>query len=849
MKYEQRYFEKIYKEEPSSPSSLEDFPLQKEDLPQVSDSHRYIANLPFSPRDFHTALKQLNKNKSPGSDGLTPEFYLAFWDVLADPYYQCFLFSLQDGKLSQEQRVGIISLVPKRSGDRTKLSNWRPITLLNTDFKIFSKALANKIQPCIGDVIAEDQTGFIRGRTIATNILNIQTVIDYVNITDSSGILLSVDNTKAFDKVRWSIIHKALEMFGFGEAIISAVRLLFSEIKTCIYNSGFSSDYFSPSCGIRQGCCCSPSLFVIAVELLAILVRRADNVKGITVADQQKKISHYADDATFFIKEPSSLRNLIKLLESFATHSGLKINNSKSHIILLGNHLHPPSQVQGIRIVDSVTILGITVANNMTEDMQYRLNFQQKLEKIRSICNTWWHRNLSLKGKVVLINSLLISILQYPCTCTATPTRVIEEFRTIIIDFLWNHGRSKISYNLMIQDIQHGGLRLADLESRNKVIHLNWVKYLWNHPTSVTARMIQENVGIQNMEHILLCKSDHTLLLENRQLFLRQIFKTWTKLHISPPASQPDVQAELLWYYNKYIQVGMQTLFWKKWNDAGIMHINDLLHDAEPRFCTSEEMRNKFGISTTFLEILQLRTAIPAQWKRKLTGTATQNLANAPSVHDSEDTSVNILRKSSKQLYLIIVRFKKPPVPSQAKWNEIFPISEETRGEYWAEIYKRPNAVGRDTKLQSFQLRLCHRILPCNKFLKNIRIRQDDKCSYCQNQDSIQHFLFLCPPTRAFWKTVCSWLETQVEIQMDMSTRAFLFGVPLIRPQDKVVNFLLLFFKFYIYRQKLFHKGQFCLIQFLRELRSRLNIEKYLTRLDNKTHLFAPWNRIYSALG
>lgn len=814
LEYEKRYFTNIYEEKPSNLSPIDEIPLERQDVPQVPDSHRAIANLPFSPRDFHIALKQLNKNKSPGSDGLTPEFYIAFWDVLQDPFYRSISYSLENGILSQEQRVGIISLVPKKTADRTKLSNWRPITLLNTDFKIFSRALANKIQPCIGDVIADDQTGFIKGRTISTNLMNIQSIIDHVNITDSNGILMAVDYAKAFDTIRWSIIDKALDLFGFGEVITAAVKTLFADIKTCIYNSGFSSGFFAPTRGIRQGCCCSPSLFVIAVELLAIMVRKSEDIKGICIADQQLKISHYADDATFFVKDPSSLTNLLHLLDVFAGFSGLRVNNSKSHILLLGNHLHPPTQIQGIQIVNEVTILGITVANNITEDIQYQRNFQHKLARIRNICNTWWNRNLSIKGKVILINSLLISILQYPCTCTATPTRVYMEFKTIVTDFLWNNGRSKISYNLLIQDIEEGGLRLADLETRVKTIHINWVKYMWNNPKSITSLLVSEKMGIDHVSSIILSKSDHTTRLDQRQAFLRQIFTTWGKLHITQPVTESEVQVELLWY-NKYIQVGGQTLFWRKWYEAGIRFINDLLHDTEPRFYSLEELNDKFGITASFLDVLQLRSAIPIQWKRKLIDTSAQEITCLPSFNDIEGTSQNILRQTSKQIYYLIIRFKKPAVSSQSKWNEVFPTGKDTRDEHWAEIYKRPYQSGRDTKLQSFQFKLCHRIIPCNKFLKNIRIRSDDKCSFCQDQDSIQHFLFLCPTTKAFWNSICRWTATEADIQIDMSTRSFLFGIPVIAPQDKVVNFLLLFLKFYIYRQKLFHQGKLCILQFL----------------------------------
>lgn len=165
----------------------------------------------------------------------------------------------------------------KNSQDRTSLDNWRPITLLNSDFKIFSKALANRLQSCIKEVISDDQTGFVKGRTIGMNLTNIQMAIDQTNASNSNGLLLAVDYRKAFGTVRWDLIFHAMELFGVGDYITSAVKILFNDIKTCTVNNGLSSDYFHPQREIRQGCCCSPTLFIIAVELLAILIRKSPN--------------------------------------------------------------------------------------------------------------------------------------------------------------------------------------------------------------------------------------------------------------------------------------------------------------------------------------------------------------------------------------------------------------------------------------------------------------------------------------------------------------------------------------------------------------------------------------------
>lgn len=85
--FEKRYFENIYKEDPNALHTLEDLPISPDDTPKISQMHKLLINRPFTKEEFHTALKDLNKNRSPGSDGLTREFLLTFWDILESPFF------------------------------------------------------------------------------------------------------------------------------------------------------------------------------------------------------------------------------------------------------------------------------------------------------------------------------------------------------------------------------------------------------------------------------------------------------------------------------------------------------------------------------------------------------------------------------------------------------------------------------------------------------------------------------------------------------------------------------------------------------------------------------------------
>lgn len=205
----------------------------------------------------------------------------------------------------------------------------------------------------------------------------------------------------------------------------------------------------------------------------------------------------------------------------------------------------------------------------------------------------------------------------------------------------------------------------------------------------------------------------------------------------------------------------------------------------------------------------------------------------------------------AKNIYSAILPFKLPRISSQEKWNDIYPIQQEPHEDYWKEIYSSPYKATRESKLQAFQFRIIHRVIPCNRFLCNIRIKQEDHCSFCDPPvtDTLQHFFFSCPLAASFWASVRQWLETQVNVHIEMMEREYMFGVPKEVPQARMFNLLALTVKHFIYRQKLFHNAALDLTHFLRELRVKLGMEKLLCTQEKKPAKFRQWARIYSALG
>lgn len=179
--------------------------------------------------EVHAALLGMARNKSPGSDGLPMEFYLSFWDVLGSDLVEVFNASFDSGLLPPSQRSALISLIFKK-GDRLLHKNWRPISLLNVDYKILARTLAGRLLKVLHFVIHPDQTCGVRGRYIGENVSLLRDVVSFVNQEDLAAAILSLDQEKTFDRVDWGFLRSTLCHMGFGPSFVSWVDLLYSEI-------------------------------------------------------------------------------------------------------------------------------------------------------------------------------------------------------------------------------------------------------------------------------------------------------------------------------------------------------------------------------------------------------------------------------------------------------------------------------------------------------------------------------------------------------------------------------------------------------------------------------------------
>ena len=238
--------------------------------------------------------------------------------------------------LSISQRQGIISLIPKKSKDKTILENLRLISLLNVDCKILTKVIAKRIEKVLPTLINSDQTGYVKGRYVGENVRLIYDLIHYTDKLNKKGIAIFLDFKKTLDSIEWSSLLETLQLFNFGHDIQNWIKVFYNNVASCVLNNGHASTFFPLQQGVRQGCPLSSVLFVLGIELLSRSIKNDPTIKGIQVNKHQLKISQYADDTTVFVRDLDSVTNLLRLLNDTKEHSGLEINTIKTEAMWSG---------------------------------------------------------------------------------------------------------------------------------------------------------------------------------------------------------------------------------------------------------------------------------------------------------------------------------------------------------------------------------------------------------------------------------------------------------------------------------------------------------------------------------
>lgn len=447
--------------------------------------------------DLLESLGELQKNKSPGFDGVTVEYYLFFWSELKDHLMDSIAESKMTKELSEMQKRGAIRTSFKKE-NRDNLKNYRPITLLNVDLKIITRTLAKRMASVLPNLINISQKA-IPGRHITTNIHIAQDLINLINKSEESAALLFYDQEKAFDRMSHSFIIKTLEKFGFGENFITWVKIIMNDIKSFVKVNGFETSEFDVKRGVRQGCALSALLYVLASEVLAIEIRNNRRIKGFKYKNVEFKLQQYADDIMTVVVDLESIEVIFEVFRRYELATNARLNKTKTEALWVGGWKNRTDTPYGLKWKrDYVNFTGVYIGNATNRDERKRLsdiNFSEIDDKITKKIAFWKGSGIAVKGKIRVINTFIYSKLFYRLECVDLNRGMVDSIDRKIKDFIWD-GRvaGRINFETLKSNYDKGGMQLFDLNIRAKLIRVKWLYYLTEKTDTDIERFLADKL-------------------------------------------------------------------------------------------------------------------------------------------------------------------------------------------------------------------------------------------------------------------------------------------------------------------------------------------------------------------
>ena len=784
------FYKSLYTAQPIDPTRQTDF-LNIE-TPTLTAHDRNLCEGYVTEHELLLALQTMENNKSPGLDGLSTNFYKHFWHLLGPELTNIYNYAYDHEHLSLSQQRGVITLLFKK-GDRTKLQNWRPITLLNTDYKILTKALSNRLKQVLPYIIHTDQTACIPGRTINDNLRLIQDVITYANETNKPLALITIDQLKAFDRVSHTFLLKTLEKFGFGPNFQQWIKTFYNNVTSSVKVNGWLTAFIPIERGLRQGCALSMPLYVLTAELLATHIRTHPGVKGFQHPQVTPKISQYADDTTLLLADDTSITHAFQIFHAYEAASGARINLQKCKGLWSGSYrarTDSPTPFEWTNTSLPDKLLGLYVGNTDCTNQ----NLESKIHKLRNITAAWRHRDLSLKGRALVINGLLTSTLWYLATNIHFPAWAVQEIEDIVYSFLWDYKRPLLNRDVLSLPIAEGGLNLPRLTDKIQALRLNTIKRLltpdqayWKLFTSHFLRLTHMPLGKYTLA------LNYTLHHIDRHIpsFHRDLLTAWhthADYHqrIHPPITLPDILKEPL-FHNPLISANNAPLLYSDWTKAGVLSIEDICYSVIPGFLpplavhellTQNDENTTRTLQRTTRELTQIQQALPTHWTRLLHG---QNTTQRPTLQplfaipttDPNKPTDPLDNYKTKHFCHQLQQLRQIQPPAMNHWRQTLRQDQQFTATFWKTIYSKLAT----NKQGDVNWKIAHRILPTALSLHRATVYNTPNCPHCQTIENIEHLFIHCQYTQTFWTNIQNYINKITHNTLRLTDNIKLFGL------------------------------------------------------------------------
>ena len=255
---------------------------------------------PISLEELRHAIIQEKANKASGQDGICLEFFGTAWDVIKHEMLTIMNHMYIDGRTSVRQRQGLIFCLPKTPHPKN-VGDYRPLTLLNTDYKIMARIIANRIRPFLAAILHPNQHCGVQGNSVFEAVAAVRETVAHAEVTKTPLCIVSIDFSEAFDKILHTYLLAMLKTHGFNEWFQQRIMRIYDKAASEVQINGFRSSPIPINSSIRQGCPLSMKLFAPCLNPLLQTLERELNGIQIEWSHAKTAVISDADDVTIFL--------------------------------------------------------------------------------------------------------------------------------------------------------------------------------------------------------------------------------------------------------------------------------------------------------------------------------------------------------------------------------------------------------------------------------------------------------------------------------------------------------------------------------------------------------------------
>ena len=595
---------------------------------------------PISASEIEDICNTCPTGKSAGPDAIPNAFYKTFSQVIAPILEQVFEESKAAGELPDGCSDGLIALLYKKK-DREDPRNYRPITLLNGDYKIMMKVLALRMAIAVVQFVSFTQTGFIPDAFIGENIMLLKLIQAHAKEEDIDAYFLFLDMEKAFDRCSWDFLIPAMRAIGFGDDFVSYIELAYSQKNAPsrrLHVNGYLGPSFHIRSGVAQGCPISPLLFLLITEPLSRLFLRHPTLQGVRIGGVRFTISQFADDTTLILA-PGDEADAKDLRVVWEEATCMSENTGKREGQLLAKlnrerHRAPTGVIANDAwLEDGKTIraLGAPMGNNFNVAEW----FQTRYRTVKARVSLWPSiRRLSLTGRNLLLQSIFYGSFRYWLYFLVVPQSIIDIIESDAKQILWatepallsnEEGTSKRSRRYIhllasYLPVAKGGGGIMNFPLHCQAFYAQWiVRYL--HPRRAPWKIVADkwlSDGLLGRSVLLVNAHDNSGVddVPDSAPYLKACLSAFHALDIRQDTALLDhtIQAESLWHNWRFsIDLPDQRIdFWQDTMET--VFISDLLDQHDDPF-DSDEWESFFDRDAPHEPLARMHAELDIIWR------------------------------------------------------------------------------------------------------------------------------------------------------------------------------------------------------------------------------------------